>query len=94
MKLPIASLNEEIFISIVYGCVNISRHESLPGTTSSVMTFFYSVSMLHLLNVIAGGGVTLNFLRGLKAKDTTAPCIQNIIHFGIYFGRENALWDR
>ena len=81
MKLPIASLREEVFISIMYSRVNISRHTSLPGTTSGVLKFF-SVSRSHLLHMIAGGRVTLDFLRRPKAKDATAPRIQ-----------KNALWD-
>ena len=93
MKLPIASLRKKIFISIVYGRVNISHHGSLPGTTSSVLTFF-SVSRSHLLNTIVVVGITLNFLRHPKAKDVTAPRIQKKVRCRIYFGRKNALWDR
>ena len=92
MKLPIAFLCEEVFISIVYGRVNISRRGLLPRTTSDVLTYF-SVSRLHLLNIIAGGGIRLNFLHGVKAKDATAPRIQKMMHCGIYSDRENALWD-
>ena len=55
-----------IFISIVYSCVDIP---------CGVMTFF-SVSRSHLLDIIAGGGITLDFLCGLKAKNATAPRIQ------------------
>ena len=92
MKLPITSLHEEIFISIVYGRVNISRHGLLPGTAYGVLTYF-SVSRSHLLTIIMDGGIGLNFLRGLKAKDAPVSRIQKMMHCGIYFGRENALWD-
>ena len=92
MKLPIASSREEIFISIMYGRVNISGRGSLPGTASGVLTHF-SVSRSHLWNIIAGGGIRLNFLRGSKAKDATAPRVQKMMHCGIYFGRKNASWD-
>ena len=69
------------FTSIVYGRVNISRCGSLLGTASGVLMFF-SVSRSHLLNIIAGGGITLNFLRGPKANDATAPRIQKQMHCG------------
>ena len=93
MKLPIASLCEEMFISIACGRVNISLRGSLPGTTSGVLTFF-PVSRSHLMNITAGGRITLNFLCGPKAKDATATRVQKKMHCGIYFGRQNALWDR
>ena len=57
-----------------------------------VLTFFF-VSRSHLLNIIAGGGITLNFLCGPKASDATAPRIRKKMHCGIYFSRESALWD-
>ena len=87
MKLPIAYLREEIFISIVCSRVNISRRGSLPGITSSVLKFFL-LSRSHLLNIIAGGRIMLNFLCGLKAKDAMAPRIQKKRYCGIYFGRK------
>ena len=92
MKLPITSLCEEIFIFIVYGLVNISRHGSLPGATYGVLTYL-SMSKSHLLNIIAGGGIRLHFLLGTKANNATAPHIQKMMHCGIYFDRENASWD-
>ena len=69
-----------------------SDRGSLPGTSSGVLRHF-SVSGSHLFNMIEGEGIRLNFLRGSKARDATAPCIQKMMHCGIYFGRENALWD-
>ena len=90
MELRIASLRKEIFIPIVYGRVNISHHGSLPGTTSDVLTYF-SVSRSHLLNIIASGGIRLNFLCGSKAKDATTPRIQKMMHRGIYFGQKNVI---
>ena len=93
MKLPIASLREIIYTSIMYSRVNISRCGLLPGTTSSVAAFF-SVSRSHLLNIIAGGGITLNSLCGPKGKDATAPHIREKMHNGIFFSRENGLKER
>ena len=80
--MPIASLREASFISTLHSRVNISHRGLLPGTTSGVLTFF-SVSMSQLLNVIACGGITLNFLCGLKANDVAAPRIP----------KKKALWD-
>ena len=50
----------------------LSLHDALPisGTTSGVLTYFL-VSRSYLLNIIAGRGIRLNFLRGSKAKDAT-----------------------
>ena len=89
--MPIASLREEISISIIYGRVNISRCGSLPGTTFGVLTV---LSVSRSQHNCGWGVITLNFLRGSKAKDATAPRIQKKMHCEIYFGRENALWDR
>ena len=75
MKLPIPSLHVGIFISVVHGRVNTLRRGSLPWTTSGLLTCFL-VSKSHLLNIIVDWGITLNFLRGPKAKDATAPRIQ------------------
>ena len=61
-------------------------------TTSGVLTFF-SVSRSHLSNIIAGGGIMLNFLCGLKAKNAMAPRIQEK-DCEIYFSVGNTLWDR
>ena len=72
---------------------NISRRGLFPGTTSGVLTFC-SVSRSHLLNIIVGGGITLNFLRGSKAKDATAPPIQKKMQWWFDFSREHASWDR
>ena len=86
MKLPIASLHKEIFISILYGGVNISCCGSLPGITSDVLLFF-SMSRSHLFNMIAGERIMLNFLRSPKTPAFRKNCIVGFIsaektHFG------------
>ena len=58
------------------------------------MLMFFLVSRSHPLNIIAGGGIRLNFLRSPKAKDATVPRSQKNKYCRIYFGQENALWDR
>lgn len=62
MKMSVTSSCKGIFIFIMSGHENCSRHGSLPWTTSNLLTFF-SVSLLDLLKGIADGGMTLHMWR-------------------------------
>ena len=57
------------------------------------MLTIFPVSRSHLLELIVGGGMALDFLPGLKANYVMAGHIQKRFHRGIYFDQENALWD-
>ena len=95
---------------MVYRCINEAAHRIFTGRnfhfhrvrSCKYFTWIVAGDNLQCVDaflsvkvaLIAGGGITLNFLCGPKAKDATAPRIQKMMHCGIYISRESASWDR
>ena len=69
---------DEYFTIISTCCTNDHRHISI----FNGCWFNVTVSKSNLLKVILGGGITLNFLRGLKAESATDPRIQETCIMG------------